>query len=731
MLIDSNNDIILINSQTLYNGQVSNGINKININGDNVNAYSVNLFSKGRVTQFDNYENGNYLISGSFIESSLSKTAHISAFSLNANQSFPWVNSVDLVASDLMGSAKILSNGDIFIGAYDRSQSGIFKVHTSDGSAIDLGVNQAYAVEVTYPVSNIHESNDFIYATGVFSYQSKFNVIKWNKDYSIVSSYTPSVTQFGDNIPFSYLSNDDKLIVQITNSTDQTNNIIRLLPNGNKDNSFNDLTIGNMNFGGSRTFVVKDSLLVSQPIDFNNTQTLKSYNLDGTLLDDNFASINANAIISDIIAISDTVAIISGSFTSINGIAQNGIALMHFNGVVYDDLDLDITGSISEIELKNDTLFILGPGAIENKNNGGFYAISLKPNALNLNPTSTSETGGIMLSWQSDQTIRYIDIYRSSLGNSTSLISTLEKGSDSYLDENIEPNIPYTYNLVSRIFFGDNSTELTFEVIKPNAPSNLSVQYSDGNIDLTWNDESDNEIGFNLFRKIDNGDFEDINFTDANVTNSTDISVEIDHTYTYFINAKSDNYFSESTDSVEIKIYLPTAPGNLSYNYDNSLATISLAWDYSDENAENIIIYESLDNQSFNALDTISSSELSFDKNNTIENGVYYYNIVAKNNIGLSNASETIEVNTSILWLDISENQHHIFPNPSTGNLRIELNSNEIDEVIITDISGKIIQKIPTKGHSYISVSGLSSGVYLVGFATRNQLTEVEKIIVK
>jgi len=59
------------------------------------------------------------------------------------------------------------------------------------------------------------------------------------------------------------------------------------------------------------------------------------------------------------------------------------------------------------------------------------------------------------------------------------------------------------------------------------------------------------------------------------------------------------------------------------------------------------------------------------------------------------------------------------------------LNSKDIDTVIISDISGKIIQKISSENKTRIEVSSLPVGIYIFSFLTKSEVTEIQKIIVK
>ncbi len=130
-------------------------------------------------------------------------------------------------------------------------------------------------------------------------------------------------------------------------------------------------------------------------------------------------------------------------------------------------------------------------------------------------------------------------------------------------------------NHIIEISYGENGTRLDKFVIQtddkpdlygegpfesngsgispPSSPSNLiAIAISDKQIDLSWNDNSDNEEGFSIERKSGISSFWSIAKVDSNITTYTDRFILNPSTiYTYRIRAyRSDlfsNYSNEST----------------------------------------------------------------------------------------------------------------------------------------------------------------------------------------
>jgi hypothetical protein len=101
-------------------------------------------------------------------------------------------------------------------------------------------------------------------------------------------------------------------------------------------------------------------------------------------------------------------------------------------------------------------------------------------------------------------------------------------------------------------------------------------------------------------------------------------------------------------------------------------------------------------------------------------NGEYAV-IVTQNGCSDTSACTTI----STIGLDELEASFKLYPNPATSTLTIA-SSQTIDQIVITDLSGKVISIITEKGmNQTIDVSDLSRGMYLVKLSSQgNQITK-------
>jgi len=117
-----------------------------------------------------------------------------------------------------------------------------------------------------------------------------------------------------------------------------------------------------------------------------------------------------------------------------------------------------------------------------------------------------------------------------------------------------------------------------------------------------------------------------------------------------------------------------------------------------------------------------------------LETGSYTANIVvASNDQGNNHADEYVEIPVT---LDVNTDVENInsgimtFPNPVTDVFTI-VSDNRINTILITDISGKIIENIiPFKNSYKFNMGNLGSGIYFVKINTEKQIV-TRKIIVK
>jgi hypothetical protein len=110
---------------------------------------------------------------------------------------------------------------------------------------------------------------------------------------------------------------------------------------------------------------------------------------------------------------------------------------------------------------------------------------------------------------------------------------------------------------------GCSSNDPIVPEVVPQTPTSLTGVLVNNQVNLTWVDNSTNEVGFKVERKLSTGSFSVIYTAAANSTSYSDTSVSAGQTYIYRVNSyngtgSSANYTNEITISIPNAVVLPT-----------------------------------------------------------------------------------------------------------------------------------------------------------------------------
>jgi fibronectin type 3 domain-containing protein len=132
------------------------------------------------------------------------------------------------------------------------------------------------------------------------------------------------------------------------------------------------------------------------------------------------------------------------------------------------------------------------------------------------------------------------------LNGSWSQIATVAADQTSWANINLLANSTWFYRVQSFNAGGNSgfspvasATTLVAEIVTvPNAPTNLNVTLANKKEnDLTWTDNSENELGFQIERKVDNGNWLALVQVGLNVTKFSDLAVLPNKAYSYRVRA--------------------------------------------------------------------------------------------------------------------------------------------------------------------------------------------------
>ncbi len=186
-------------------------------------------------------------------------------------------------------------------------------------------------------------------------------------------------------------------------------------------------------------------------------------------------------------------------------------------------------------------------------------------------------------------------------------------------------------------------------------PTNLKVDAVTGDqVDLSWEDHSDDETGFEIERAIKGEEFRILHKTDADVESFSDKKVVPGMVYAYRVRAVNDMLKSLYSNVVYAEINgnpasMPTAPENLQAS-DVTATSLILTWVDTSDNETAFEIERSL-HEDFAEADTLVTdvNETRYEESTLAPETQYFYRVRAINEAGPSDYSQTLSVQTAAL----------------------------------------------------------------------------------
>ncbi|MTI20336.1 T9SS type A sorting domain-containing protein, partial [Fulvivirga sp. RKSG066] len=302
------------------------------------------------------------------------------------------------------------------------------------------------------------------------------------------------------------------------------------------------------------------------------------------------------------------------------------------------------------------------------------------------------------------------------------------------------------------VFWPDNGIQIVsdvsanqkievMEVQLPDTPLSLSAESISYNmVELTWEDNSMNELGFVIYRSDDsNGTFQRIDTVAANVASYTDTNVDPITEYHYNIRA----FIAEGTsfDSNILEVTTldapPIAPVELSLEVVSG-TQISLNWTDNSANEEGFVVEQSISTEdNWVVLDSTATDINTYQAKGLIEGQVYFYRVLAFNEGGNSEYSNVASASPVTGMRESITGNIRIFPNPASNLIMIEIPKKlSPSSYSVINMQGAVIQSgtlNQNKSNNFIKVdiSHIKSGVYILSLKGSNQELKTKMIIDK
>jgi fibronectin type 3 domain-containing protein len=180
------------------------------------------------------------------------------------------------------------------------------------------------------------------------------------------------------------------------------------------------------------------------------------------------------------------------------------------------------------------------------------------------------------------------------------------------------------------------------EVTAPTAPSDLaSTGASSSGVNLVWRDNSSNESGFRIERRIDTGAWSQIASVGANVTTVADTGLRSWTTYEYRVRADNPSGTSAYSNTVAVRTASPSAPSTLAASVV-STSQIDLRWRDNSNNETAFRIERRIGGGTWSQIATVGPNVTSFASTGLRSQTAYCYRVWAYNGIGTSAYSNEV-----------------------------------------------------------------------------------------
>jgi hypothetical protein len=186
----------------------------------------------------------------------------------------------------------------------------------------------------------------------------------------------------------------------------------------------------------------------------------------------------------------------------------------------------------------------------------------------------------------------------------------------------------------------------TVEGATPTTPSELAATVASASrVNLRWRDNSSNESGFRIERRIGTGSWSQIASVGANATTFASTGLRSSTNYEYRVRAYNQGGTSAYSNTVATRTAAPTAPSTLAASVASS-SRIDLSWRDNSNNETGFRIERRIGTGAWSQIATVGPNVTRFASTGLRSRTTYGYRVRAYNGVGASAYSNVVSAQT-------------------------------------------------------------------------------------
>ncbi|MDF9799638.1 putative delta-60 repeat protein [Catalinimonas alkaloidigena] len=553
------------------------GIVAFDESGNIITDFSPDLGGKATIEKAVLAKNGDIILAGNFYEINKVKANSIARISSGGEVVAEFSENIGIGPDGRIEGLAEQKDGKILVGGGFRKfngqdKSGIIRLN-EQGEIDEEFKSDIYLPYVGPGVNDIHvfEDSSILLAGRIekgYENERYSNLIKVDNKGAIDKSFFPKSQNDWIQISDVLVSDESILIGGTTYKDDwQTVGYLRKL---NLDGSLDSTFIVDTKlepYGIHAISLTKNNTIITAGghvfgYSDNDVNPIVQSSLEGEVQDIYSVGVNGNSSISEIFPNTDSTYILAGSFNKINRVSRKSLAMFDLKGRVYNDFRFDLDRSAQGVIRENEE-HVLVYGSFSQVNDFPGFSGIVRLNIATPRPpsdllVSVDKAMGIKLQWQDSSDYETgFRIYRQS-GDSSAyvLVDSVDANVTTYWDQDVNPASTYAYMVVSIgdtlvSDFSNTARATTSEISLPGAPAGLTVALKNDNLYLSWEDLSDNEIGF-IIERAEGDSF--VAIDTVFIPSYTDSGINTEAAYRYQV--KAYNVAGESAHSEEVT-YIP------------------------------------------------------------------------------------------------------------------------------------------------------------------------------